>query len=55
MWEVILLLIFGIEFLAFGIRNKKNHSEEGYGGASSGSIIIDSIWGLFAGIVNRLP
>ena len=56
MWEVILLAIFGVGFLILGIiHNRKIHSEEGLGSSSSGSIIMDIIWGLLAGIVNKLP
>lgn len=48
--ESILLLIFGIGFIAFGIRhNKKIHEDEGFG--SNGSIIFDfiAIW------IDKLP
>lgn len=56
MWKVILLLIFGLGFLAIGIRhNKKIHSEEGFGESSSGSIIFDSILGILTGLVDKLP
>ncbi|MDM5333052.1 hypothetical protein QUF56_07410 [Ureibacillus composti] len=40
--ESALLFIFGIGFIAFGIRhNKKIHEDEGFG--SSGSVIFDFI------------
>ncbi|MEI4771658.1 hypothetical protein WAX74_18715 [Psychrobacillus sp. FJAT-51614] len=40
--EIISLLIFGIGFIAFGIRHNKNiHSEEGFG--SSDSVILEFI------------
>ncbi len=40
--ESILLLIFGVGFIAFGIRhNKNNHKEEGFG--PSGSVILEFI------------
>lgn len=56
MWEVILLSIFGIGFLAIGIRhNKKIHSEEGFGDTFSGSIIIDMILGKLTELVDKLP
>ena len=48
--ESILLLIFGIGFIAFGIRHNKNiHNEEGFG--SSDCVILEFItsW------TNKLP
>lgn len=40
--ESILLLIFGVGFIAFGIRHNKNtHKEEGFG--PSGSVILEFI------------
>ena len=48
--EAILFLIFGVAFLAFGIRHDKNiHEEEGI--ESAGSIILDHI----TGWIEKLP
>lgn len=56
MWEVILLSIFGIVFLAIGIRNnKKIHSKEGFGDIFSSSIIIDIIVGKLTELLDKLP
>ena len=56
MWEVNLLLIFGIGFLALGIRhNKKIHSEEGTGNAITGSIILDYVMDYLYGLLDKLP
>ena len=56
MWEVILLILFGIGFLTIGIRhNKKIHSAEGSGDTFSGSILIDMLLGKLAELVEKLP